>query len=251
MSADTTFAVLQLDRERDPMALATALASIRGTPVQDQVLAAKAAWGIVEEALPEAEARELGRALRAAGVECAVGRTSSIVTPPTAESIRSTEALPDEAPTMIAVAAVTVVTTSTTKQEEGPSPGQKAASTAIMMATGLPIKLGGRKRKVEKTREEQSLSFYADLFYDDARRRMRIDASAFDFSSLGARMTYQGLANLRALIGDVAGAAPAALRNRGAHVLLEGLPIRTMGYASLEDLEREERWLLTLRRAGL
>jgi len=119
-----------------------------------------------------------------------------------------------------------------------------------MMSTGLPIKIGGRKRPAEKTHEEHGLAFYAELHYEDPSRRLQIDASHFDFSCLGERMLYQAQGNLKLLIGDVVRAAPEAWANHGTRVLLEGRPIRTMGYRSLEDLEREARWLLTLRRLG-
>ena len=43
---------------------------------EDQVLAAKGAWGIVADDLSESDAKALGLALRSLGVECAVGRTT-------------------------------------------------------------------------------------------------------------------------------------------------------------------------------
>ena len=77
MNGAARFALIQLDREsHDPMELARALATVRQTPVQDQVLAAKGAWGIVADDLSESDAKALGLALRSLGVECAVGRTT-------------------------------------------------------------------------------------------------------------------------------------------------------------------------------
>jgi hypothetical protein len=55
------------------------------------------------------------------------------------------------------------------------------------------------------------------------------------------------LGNLRALARRLAGLWPEAGRNRGLRFILEGKPQRDMGYESLADLERESRWLLTLR----
>jgi len=246
------FALIQRDRESwDPTSLAKALATIRGTPVQDQALAARRAWGIVADDLSKTEAEELGRALRSAGVECAVGPTSKLAQLPPVEAFRTLDALPATPPILLAVGGITVTTTTTKTEKAGPSPGQKAASAAIMMATGLPIKVGGRKREVEKTQHEQSLVFYADLHYETPSRRMRIDASHFDFSCLKERMLYQAQGNLKLLVGDLVQAAPDAWKNHGARVLLEGRPIRTMGYGSIEDLERESRWLLTLRAFGM
>lgn len=252
MNEAARFALIQADREsRDPMALARALAAVRETPVHDQVLAAKSAWGIVAEDLSESEARALKQALRSSGVACAVGPTAALAEPPAVEAAGTVDALPAAHPILIAVAGITVTKETTRTEEKGPSGGQKIASAAIMMSTGLPIKIGGRKRSVEKTQEEQRLVFHAELYYEDPSRRLRIDASHFDFSCLEERMLYQAQGNLKLLMGDLVRAAPEAWMNHGARVLLEGRPIRTMGYSSLEDLEREARWLLTLRAFGI
>jgi len=245
------FALIQLEREwRDPMALARALAAARDTPVQDQVLAARRAWGIVAEDLPETEAKALGQALRSSGLECAVGPAGSLARLPDIEPATTLGALPAADPILIAAAGITVTTTTTTTEKTGPTGAQKAASAAIMMTTGLPIKIGGRKRSVRKEREEHRLGFYVDLHYENPSRRLRIDASHFDFSCLKERMLYQAMGNLKLLAGDLVEAAPEAWLNHGARVLLEGKPIRTMGYESLGDLDREARWLLTLRGRG-
>ena len=251
MDINDRFILIQLDREsNDPMVLAKALSAIRGTPVQDQVLAAKRAWGIVAEDVSEHEATTLEQALRSSGVECAVSPVAALVELPAVEAVATLETLPAARPVLIAVAGITVTTQATVSEKKGSSGAQKAASAAIMMATGLPIKVGGRKRTVEKTREEQHLAFYTDLYYEGPARRYRIDASHFDFSCLGDRMLYHAQGNLKLLTADLVSAAPEAGLNHGARVLLEGRPIRTMGYGSLEDLEREARWLLTLRALG-
>ncbi len=252
MKETAHFAVIQLEREsHDPMALAKALASARETPVQDQVLAANKAWGIVAEDLPESEARALGQALRSSGLKCTVGPTAALAKLPVVEAAESVDELPAAHPILISVAGITVTTTTTTTEKQGPSGAQKMASAAIMMGTGIPIRIGGRKRSVQKTQEEHSLAFYADLYYEGPSRRLQIDASHFDFSCLEERRLYQAQGNLKLLIGDLVQAAPEAWMNHGTRVLLEGRPIRMMGYGSLEDLEREARWLLTLRALGM
>jgi len=251
VSEAARFALIQLDRElHDPMALAKALAAVRETPVQDQVLAAKGAWGIVADDLSESDAKALGLALRSLGVKCAVGHTAALAELPPVEAARTVDALPAAEPVLVAVAGITVTTTTTRTEKKGPGGAQQIASAAIMMSTGIPIRIGGRKRSVEKTQEEHGLVFYADLHYENPSRRLQIDASHFDFSCLGERMRYQAQGNLKLLVDDVVRAAPQAWTNHGTRILLEGRPIRTMGYRSLEDLEREARWLLTLRRLG-
>lgn len=248
MKETAHFAVIQLEREsHDPMALAKALASVRETPVQDQVLAANKAWGIVAEDLPESEARALGQALGSTGLKCTAGPTAALAKLPEVEAAATVDELPAAHPILISVAGITVTTTTTKTEKHGPSGAQKMASAAIMMSTGIPIRIGGRKRSVEKTQEEQSLVFYADLYYEDPSKRLRIDASHFDFSCLEERMLHLAQGNLKLLIGDLFQAAPGAWINHGTRVFLEGRPIRMMGYGSLEDLEREARWLLTLR----
>ncbi len=251
MNETRRFALIQLDPEPcDPMQLAKALAAIRGTPVQDQVLVARGAWGIVADDLSEMEAKSLGQALRSAGVRCAAGPVNALARIPAAEMLSTFGDMPAARPTLMAVAGLSVRTEKTTSVKKGPSGAQKAASTAIMMTTGIPIKIGGRKGKVEKTRSEESLAFFVDLYYENPARRLRIDASSFDFSCLDQRMLYQAQGNLKLLMGDLVQASPESWLNHGARVLLEGRPIRTMGYRSLDDLEREARWLLTLRSLG-
>ena len=252
MGASDRFIVLQRDRHAlDPIELAKALAEIRGTPIQDQVVAARGTWGLVAEGLSGQEAKALATALGEAGIPCAVGPTRAVVELPPVEPASALEDLPSRDPLLIAVAGIEVTTRTKTRKPKGPSGAQKAASAAILLTTGLPIKVGGRKRKVETTRDERTLSFHADLHYRDPSRRLRIDPSHFDFSFLGERMLYQAQGNLKLLVARLVARTPEAWLNHGARVLLEGRPVRTMGYRSMEDLDREARWLLTLDRFGL
>jgi hypothetical protein len=248
VSATAPFHVLLAYSEvRDHMALARALAATRQTPVQDQVLAAKRAWGIVAEDLEEQEATALARDLSAAGIESFACPGTALTPLPDTEQVRTRDSLPGEQPTLISVAGITVTSTTKKMVKEGPSAAKKAVGAAIMMTTGLPINIGGKKRKVEKTQTQQDLFFFVDLVYDAPPRRIRIAASEFDYSFLAERKLYQSLGNCKLLVSDLVAAAPRAWQNHGARVLLQGRPINTMGYASLQDLEREERWLVTLR----
>ena len=249
-SKSARFVVIQLDRDaRDPSALAKALAAARKTPVLDQMIVARNSWGIVGEDLAEEEASVLLEILLSSGVASVACPASSLVELPSAEVATTLESLPATRPVLIAVAGITITSTTTATERRGPTGAQKLVSTALMLGTGLPIKLGGRTRAVAKTHQEPTLAFYADLLYQNPLRRMRIAAAKFDFACLKERMLCQAQANCKLLIGDLLRAAPAAWQNHGTRVLLEGKPMRTMGYRSLEDLEREERWLLTLRAA--
>ncbi|MGD8289185.1 MAG: hypothetical protein PVI31_11230, partial [Gemmatimonadota bacterium] len=77
MSDAARFALIQRDHESwDSIALARALAAVHGTPLQDQAIVARRAWGIVADDLSKSEAQSLAKALGAQGVECAVGPTA-------------------------------------------------------------------------------------------------------------------------------------------------------------------------------
>jgi hypothetical protein len=247
MSDPGGFAVLLARPEaRDPMVLAKALAAVRKTPLQDQIVAAKNGWGIIAENLGEAEAQNLVQQLHQAGVESLALPSSSFVPLPEAKPAATIELLMAAQPVLVAAAGITITSTTTRTVKEGPSAAQKVLSTAILLGTGLPIKIGGRERSVEKTQQHSELIFYLDLLYKDPFRRLRVAAQHFDYSFLKERKLYQIFGNFKLLVGDLAKAAPQAWRNHGTRVLLEGKPMQTMGYGSLTDLERETRWLLTL-----
>ena len=250
MNGADRFALIELDREsRDPMALARAFAEARSTPVQDQVLAAKRAWGILAEDLAESEARSLGRPY-ASGVKCALGPAAALAELPDGEpsrhSVRSRRIRRPHRG-----GGLTVTTTATRTEEKGPSAAQKARQRGHhdghrpAHQDRRPEALGG------KTREEQRLVFYLDLYYEGPARRLRSMLPASTSRAWGSACSTRPMGNLKLLLGDLVEAAPEAWLNHGTRVLLEGKPIRTMGYGSVEDLDREARWLLTLRALGI
>ena len=59
-------------------------------------------------------------------------------------------------------------------------------------------------------------------------------------------MAYNVLANFRTLACELARRAGSAMKTRGVGILMAGEPITAMGYESLDELDRESRWLLTL-----
>jgi hypothetical protein len=245
---NSTFAVLLARQEaRDPVALAKALAAARKTPLQDQMVFAKNCWGIVAENLGPEEAKNLGETLKTSGVECMVCPSSSLAALPPAETTKTFESLAAAKPALIAAAAITISSTTTKHIKEGPSAAQKIASVGLMMATGIPIKIGGKERTVEKKQTHSDLVFYLDVVYQSPARRLRVDALHFDYSFLKERKLYQLMGNFKLLVGDLVKTSPEAVQNHGTKVLLEGKPLQTMGYNSLADLERESRWLLTLQ----
>jgi len=229
------------------MAVAKALAAVRKTPVQDQVAAAKSGWGFLAENLSAEEAQSLVDGLSRFGLESASLPVSSLVQLPEARPIgRFDPTLADQL-ILIATAGITVTSTNTKTIKEGPSAGQKVLSAAILLGTGLPIKIGGTERTVEKTQTQSDRVFYLDLLCKAPLRRWRVDAERFDYSFLKERKLYQIFGNFKLLVDDLVKVVPGAWRNHGTKVLLAGKPLQTMGYDSLADLERETRWLLTLQ----
>ena len=246
MSEAPSFSVILARPEPpEPMALAKALSAVRRTPLQDQINAAKRAWGILAENLTESEGSRFAGALREAGIETAVVPAPAAL--PEAQPVKSFESALSDRLILVAAAGMTVTSTTTKTVKEGPSAGQKILSAGILLSTGLPIKIGGSEHTVEKKQTQSDRVFFLDLLYKDPARRRRIDALHFDYSFLQERKLYQVFANFKLLISDLVQTAPAAWRNYGTKVLLEGKPVQTMGYDSLTDLERETRWLLTLQ----
>ena len=232
------------------MALAKALAAVRKTPLQDQMIAAKRSWGILAENLSETDAQDLVQQLRPGGVETIMLPQSALTSLPEAKPAALYDPLASAKPVLLAAAAITVTSTTTKSVKEGPSAAQKVLNTAILLGTGLPIKIGGKERTVEKTQQQSDLAFFMDVYYPAPLRRFRVDAAHFDYSFLTERKLFQIFGNFKLLVGDLAKGSPEAWHNHGTKILLEGKPIQTMGYGSLADLERESRWLLTLQNNG-
>jgi hypothetical protein len=248
MNETPKHAVLLAERgARDPLVLAKALAAARKTPVQDQVVLAKSCWGILTDHATTEEAHALKQALEAAGVKTVVCPATSLLALPAAEAVNALTALPAAKPILFAAAGVTITSSTTKKVKEGPSATDKIISAGIMLTTGLPIRIGGKTRVVEKTEHHSDLLFYIDVLYGSPLKRMRVDAQNFDYSFLKARKLYQVLGNFKLLVEDLTKMAPEAWQNHGSQVLLAGKPMITMGYETLADLERETLWLLTLQ----
>jgi hypothetical protein len=238
------FVILTNPAEREPMQVAKAMAAIHKTPMQDQITAAKNGWGILAKNLPAAEAQSLVEKLSQAGLKSKA--VASLVPLPEAQPLTRWDAAITEKLVLIAAAGVTTTSTTTKTVKEGPNAAQKILSTGILLSTGLPIKIGGTERTVEKTQQHSELNFYLDLIYKDPWRRVRIDAQRFDYSFLKERKLYFLMGNFKLMVGDLTQSAPSAWRNHGTRVLLDNKPVQTMGYESLDDLDRETRWLLTL-----
>jgi len=247
MSDTPTFLVrLTTPELPDVMTLAKTLASVRQTPVQDQVVTAKRCWGIVAEHLDEKAAGVVVEALSKAGVACAAVPEAQFATLPTAEAAGTWATFSETPPLLIASAMIPTSSTSTKTVKEGPSGAQKILSTAILLGTGLPIKIGGKERTVTKTQHHADQLYVMDLIGGQPLRRWRITAEHFDYSYLNERKLYQVLGNFKLLLADLVQRWPKARQNHGTKIFLQNKPLNVMGYTSLADFEREMRWLLTL-----
>jgi len=158
------------------------------------------------------------------------------------------ESVPWERVVLIAAAGINITEYSKIKVKEGPDAADRAMNMGILLATGLPIKIGKKERIVEHTVESTELVFFLDVVLKDPAVRLRIDAQNFDFSGLKERKVYNVLGNLKLFTADLVKAAPGAMQNRGSRVLIGNKPVREMGYVTLQDLDKETRWLLTLVR---
>ncbi|HVO32556.1 MAG TPA: hypothetical protein VMU17_01495 [Elusimicrobiota bacterium] len=247
---------------RDVVSLARVLAAWRGGLFQDHVPAARSARGIIGENLSDDDAGRLVEQCEAAAIPVATVTSGDLPVPAGAISISrlewadaagglfiytgSDEKLQLRQLGIIASAAITFTTTVTTQVKEGPSVGQKMLNTGIFMATGLPIKFGGKERTVDKTRQESDVRYYADLVLRESGRRYRLDAQRMDYAFLGSRKQYHTFGNFKVVLADLAKEHPGALQNFGTRTLLTHQPVSQLDYAGLSDLDREVRWLLAL-----
>ncbi|NUN53258.1 MAG: hypothetical protein HUU06_10810 [Planctomycetaceae bacterium] len=89
-----------------------------------------------------------------------------------------------------------------------------------------------------------------DLLLEGPQDRLRLDGEEYcDFAGLGKVRAPTVLGNIKALAAALAAAVPSAGLSRGLELLLEGGRVSDAGYEAEEDLLREQRWLLALRRA--
>lgn len=249
MMADGAWTVLLKKADAfDPPAVSKALAAHRKVPALDTAAEAKRCWGVVAEGLAAAAAQELVRALAAQGLEAALVLDGSAPpAPPAARAVKEDwTGLPWAEVCLVAAAAFPRAVSSTVTVKEGPDAKQRLVGLGLMLVTGIPVRVGPKAREVTKTVESAEPVFYLDVALGRPVRRLRVDGQSFDYSVLGAAMGPSVLQNFKTLVAAAAAQAPAAARGRGTRILIEGRPLREMGYAGLDDLDRECRWLLAL-----
>ena len=245
-----------------PPKIAAALAAHRHIPVHDAARLARPLWGLVADALPEAEAEGLARALEAQGVGALVVPRGLLENLPDARPVVRAEleardlqlyskagdvsAVPWDRLTLIAAACYAKSGERTSKGPSGPNVGQVALRLATTIATGMPFSLGKRTQQVRKVEPPVELALVLDLHERPPARRFRIDGNAFNYGCLGSGMRQGAFPNFRVLLEELRRRAPSAALNMGAEALLAGRPVGALGYDGPADLDRETRWKLTL-----
>jgi hypothetical protein len=242
--------------------VAAVLAARAQKPALDFALSARRAWGVVAEGEEAQSAHTLAALLTEKG-QAAVAAPSSLLESPAAAVVAlkaelgregfeltaakgegEPERLPWSRLSVICAAAFEVrqsrVVTGTTPTEMT----ERAVRLGLTMVTGLPLMKSKTQTKTVVESKDRALQL--DLLFIEPPRRVRIDARAFDYSLLGGAMGYGAEANFLALLSELAARAPQALLGQGTRALLSKAPASQSLYESLEDLEREERWLLSL-----
>ena len=245
-----------------PTAVAAVLAKRAKAPALDFVAPVRASWGIIVESMPGADAEALANELTAAQ-QAALAVPSSLLEAPPPEILAAKAELSGDGFDLVAgranaaperlswtrlaaiCAAGLEVRTSKTVTETTPMElGEKAVRLGLTMATGIPLM--GSKKEVKRVVETRDRALMVDLLFLNPVRRLRIDARAFDYSLLGPKMGHAAEVNFSVLLLELVARAPAALRGKGTRAFLNKRPAGESRYESLADLEREERWLLTL-----
>ncbi|MDD5628080.1 MAG: hypothetical protein PHU21_03380 [Elusimicrobia bacterium] len=240
-------------------ALAEILARRRGCPTLDAMASARSCWGILEQDREEAAAKDLAAALTAAGLEALALPQNLLEELPAAQAAAkadldqrvffsdSGEALPAAAPVLLCAAIIKRTVTQTIKVQKDIGLAQKALQVGLIMASGLPIRTASMRKEEGKVVASTELRGLLDLVFVEPDRRLRVVSDDFDYSCLKDKKTFDSLSNFRLLARRLAGFWPEAGRSRGLRFILENQPQREMGYESPVDLERESRWLLTLK----
>lgn len=144
---------------------------------------------------------------------------------------------------IMAYAPLSSETVKIVKERQGPDIGEKAMRLGIMMATGLPIGLGGKSKEISREVRQSETNLYIDLIFDN-EIRLRINSENFDFSCLDEQKTYSSHINFKNLCIKLAQYSPLAWKNSALYDLLSGAMSPTLKYETISDLEKEEKRLL-------
>ncbi len=242
--------------------LAEVLASFKKIPFQDAATFTHHAWGVAETHLSHEEAitltaklseKKLKSLLIPSGsfkVLPAFKKGTNLVLNSDAMEIilekSSQEVIQGDNVLLLAVGGIPERTQITKKISEGPSGAARAVSAGIFMTTGIPISIGGKKKKEEKIETKEETLFYLDVFTKNPLSRYRLDPQHLNYSFLKEKKLYNTFQNFKLLLHELSALAPRSYQNKGMRNLLANQSLSTMGYDTLEDFEKEMRWLITL-----
>jgi hypothetical protein len=248
----------------DFMAVAQVLSRAQKIPSIDAVHQVKQKWGVLSESIPEEQGRALQKIFSASGFETILieALLPKVPSPQALASVKweaagalcslkGVPAMMELTPSSISLLAACIFQEDhivKLTHKEGPSTGQRLASAGILLATGIPVRIGPKSKTVETKKNVPETVYYLDIYKNDAGtlKHFRIVGDQFDYSCLGAKKQYNITANFKALLKEWVAYAPQARQGRGTSILLQDKPIADMGYRSLDDLDQESRWLLSL-----
>lgn len=242
----------------DPRLVASVLSRHSPLPAETLLPVVRRCWGIVAEPSAAEEAEALAASLSAEGQPAVAVPVSLLEEPPAPVLVTKADLAGDgfdvvagrgaEAGRLVwthlkVLSAGAVPEAGRRTVTEGPTLVEKTARLGVTLATGIP--LPGGKERTRQVADRRRAAFI-DMVFAAPARRVRIMAEGFDYTVLGARMSYSAELNFRALAGELASRAPAALRGRGARGVLAKAPSGELDYESFDDVQREERWLSAL-----
>ena len=244
-----------------PLVLAEALAAFKKIPLQDAAYLVKRSWGFILVDSPEDEARALVSYLYQQGIKARALLTDQVKILPPPKMIKelsflqsgvaatleggTVETIPRDTPILLSAAGLPLFSTTTTRVTEGPSVGQQAVKWGLL-AMGIPLTIGGKKRVVEKKHPTEETIYFLSILMVQPPRRYHIDPQHFSFAFLKELKQYNLFLNFKVLLTELRKRLPLARLNKGATLLLNNEPVSKMGYESMADVEKEVRCLSTL-----
>ncbi|MBI5203162.1 MAG: hypothetical protein HY925_16345 [Elusimicrobia bacterium] len=212
--AAAAFSVLLPSPERlDAPKVARALSRFLNVPIHDAAARARRSCGIVAEGLSEEQAKDLAKRLEEEALGGWVLRDDALATVPAPNAIKSLE-----------------LASAGFRPALDGAPHELIPSKAIRLVAAAVV----------------DRALVLDIVLEAPLRRLRVNAERFDFRCLGGRMNYDARNNLRELARSLCSLSPAAIQGRGTSSLLADKRGEPVSYDALDDLDREERWLLTI-----
>jgi hypothetical protein len=236
-------------------------AKLRACALLEASLAVRKSWGLLSETLSSEESALYAGAFAEVGIPVKAIPSENLVVPPTILPVKalafSTDSLaitvqkdemsiPWKRLTGIFAFALAESFSKTVKVTEGPSAAEKIIKTGLSLATGIPLPIA-KKKTVEKKVTSSELNFFLDVIFDEPLARYRVDGQHLGYGFLGPDKAMGAQANFRLLFDQLRLRAPQAFLNKGSRVLAARQPISNMGYETLNDIEKETKWYLSVR----